>query len=130
MRDALWYGGSIWSSVTRSRVHSTRAASFPKRPRCICPILRWPIPRMASRHASASSSGAQERTAARCGGASGRGGGGVGNTETKAKAETPAAAGKPPRPEKADKPQQAQKGHKPEKGDKPSKGEEQAWQRR
>src|SRR6266498_2804778 len=123
MRNALWYAGSIWSSVTRSRVHSTRAASFPKRPQYICPILRWPIPRMASRPASVSSSWAQEKIAARCGWPSGRELRSMADTETNAKAEKPAASGKPPRPEKGDKPQQAQKGHKPEKGDKPAKGD-------
>src|SRR6266508_2054252 len=119
MRNALWYAGSIWSSVTRSRVHSTRAASFPKRPQYICPILRWPIPRMASRPASVSSSWAQEKIAARCGWPSGRELRSMADTETNAKAEKPAASGKPPRPEKGDKPQQADAAQRPPKARKP-----------
>src|SRR5262245_46357423 len=123
MRDARWYAGSIWSSVTRSRVRSTRAASFPKRPQCICPILRWPIRRMANRPASVSSSWAQEKIAARCGWASARELRSMADTESKAKGEKPAASGKPPRPDKGDKPQRLQKAHKPEKGDKAAKGD-------
>jgi len=31
---ARWFAGSIWSSATRSRARSRRAASFPRRRRC------------------------------------------------------------------------------------------------
>jgi len=64
---------SIWSSGIRSRARSRRAASFPRKPRCICPILRSPIPRTANRPASASSSWARARIDARCGWPSGSG---------------------------------------------------------
>src|SRR6516165_266562 len=108
MRAARWCAASIWSNGTRSRARSRRAASSPRRPRCISPISRSPIPRTASRRASASSSWAKATIDARCGWPSVRELRSMADTETKAKAE---------------KPQQAQKGPKPEKGDKPGKGE-------
>src|SRR6516165_3208355 len=123
MRAVLWCAASIWSNGTRSRARSRRAASSPRRPRCISPISRSPIPRTASRRASASSSWAKATIDARCGWPSVRELRSMADTETKAKAEKPQAADKAARPEKGDKAQQAQKGPKPEKGDKPGKGE-------
>src|SRR6516165_8470122 len=123
MRAARWCAASIWSNGTRSRARSRRAASSPRRPRCISPISRSPIPRTASRRASASSSWAKATIDARCGWPSVRELRSMADTETKAKAEKPQAADKAARPEKGDKAQQAQKGPKPEKGDKPGKGE-------
>src|SRR5262245_31540476 len=118
-----WCAASIWSNGTRSKARSRRAASFPRRPPCICPISRLPIPRTASRRASASNSWARATIDARCGWPSVRELRSMADTETKAKAEKPQAADKAARPEKGDKAQQAQKGPKPEKGDKPGKGE-------
>src|SRR5215831_1138086 len=124
MRAAPWCAASIWSSGTRSRARSRRAASSPRRPPCICPISRSPIPRMASRHASASSSSARATIGARCGWPSVRELRLMADTETKPKAEKqPQKPDKAPRPEKGDKAQQAQKGPKPEKGDRAAKGE-------
>src|SRR6516164_8827133 len=115
MRAVLWCAASIWSNGTRSRARSRRAASSPRRPRCISPISRSPIPRTASRHASDSSSWAKATIDARCGWPSVRELRSMADTETKPKAEK--------QPEKGDKAQQAQKGPKPEKGDKAAKGE-------
>src|SRR6516165_3142338 len=117
MRAVLWCAASIWSNGTRSRARSRRAASSPRRPRCISPISRSPIPRTASRRASASSSWAKATIDARCGWPSVRELRSMADTETKAKAEKPQAADKAARPEKGDKAQQAQqaqKGPKPE----------------
>src|SRR6266568_4085444 len=123
MRVVHWCAASIWSNGTRSRARSGRAASSPRRPRCICPISRSPIPRTASRRASGSSSWAKATIDARCGWPSVRELRSMADTETKAKAEKPQAADKAARPERGDKAQQAQKGPKPEKGDKSGKGE-------
>src|SRR5215831_7356935 len=103
MRAARWCAASIWSSGTRSRARSRRAASSPRRPRCTCPISRSPIPRTASRRASASSSWAKATIDARCGWPSVRELRSMADTETKAKAEKPQAADKAARPEKGDK---------------------------
>src|SRR5262249_42260883 len=123
-RAAPWCAASIWSSGTRSRARRRRAASSPRRPPCLCPISRSPIPRTASRRASASSSWARATIDARCGWPSVRELRSMADTETKPKAEKqPQKSDKAPRPEKGDKAQQAQKGPKPEKGDKAAKGE-------
>src|SRR5262245_51208382 len=129
MRAVPWCAASIWSNATRSRARSRRAASSPRRPRCICPTLHSQIPRTASRRASASSSWAKEIIDARCGWPSVRELRSMADTETKAKAEKqPEKSDKALRPEKGDKAQQAQKGAKPEKGDKSGKGEAAAAQ--
>src|SRR6476659_4562555 len=123
MRAAPLSAESIWSSGIRSRARSRRAASFPRKPRCICPILRSPIPRTANRPASASSSWARVRIDARCGWPSGRELRSMAETETKGKVDKGAAADKPPRPQKGDKPQQAQKGARPQPGEAAGKGD-------
>src|SRR5215472_14110629 len=118
MTAERWCAASIWSNGTRSRARSRRAASSPRRPPCICPISRLPIPRTASRRASASNSWVRATIDARCGWPSVRELRSMADTETKAKAEKPQTADRAARPEKGDKAQQAQKGPKPEKGDK------------
>src|SRR5215472_5905873 len=126
MTAAPWCAASIWSNGTRSRARSRRAASFPRRPRCICPISRLPIPRTASRRASASNSWARATIDARCGWPSVRELRSLADTETNAKTEKPHAAYKPPRHEKGDKAQlaqQTQKGREHEKGNQAGKGE-------
>src|SRR5262249_10637480 len=123
MTAERWCAASIWSNGTRSRARSRRAASSPRRPPCICPISRLPIPRTASRRASASNSWVRATIDARCGWPSVRELRSMADTETKAKAEKPQTADRAARPEKGDKAQQAQKGPKPEKGDKAGKGE-------
>src|SRR5262249_2365250 len=89
---------------------------------CICPISRLPIPRTASRRASASNSWARATIDARCGWPSVRELRSMADTETKAKAEKPQTADKAARPEKGDKAQQAQKGPKPERGKRAGRG--------
>src|SRR5262249_3839860 len=123
MPAAPWCAASIWSNGIRSRARSRRAASSPRRPPCICPISRLPIPRTASRRASASNSWARATIDARCGWPSVRELRSMADTETKAKAEKPQRADGGARPEKGDRAQRAQKAPKPEKGDKPGKGE-------
>src|SRR5262249_18059307 len=123
MPAAPWCAASIWSNGIRSRARSRRAASSPRRPPCICPISRLPIPRTASRRASASNSWARATIDARCGWPNVRELRSMADTETKAKAEKPQRADEAARPEKGDKAQQAQKGPKPEKGDKAGKAE-------
>src|SRR5215813_12321801 len=108
MTAAPWCAASIWSNGTRSRARSRKAASSPRRRRCICPISRLPIPRTASRRASASNSWARATIDARCGWPSVRELRSMADTETKAKAE---------------KPQRADEAAQPEKGDKSGKGE-------
>src|SRR6478736_133119 len=114
MRAAPLSAESIWSSGIRSRARSRRAASFPRKPRCICPILRSPIPRTANRPASASSSWARARIDARYGWPSGRELRSMAETETKGNVDKAAAA---------DKPEQAQKGAKPQPGEAAGKGD-------
>src|SRR4029077_2650238 len=123
MRAAPLSAESIWSSGIRSRARSRRAASFPRKPRCICPILRSPIPRTANRPASASSSWARARIDARYGWPSGRELRSMAETETKGNVDQAAAADKPARTQKGDKPQQAQKGAKPQPGEAAGKGD-------
>src|SRR5262249_58208775 len=123
MRAAPSSAGSIWSSGIRSRARSRRAASFPRKPRCICPILRSPIPRTANRPASVSSSWRRARISARCGWPRGRELRSMAETQGKGKSDKGAAADKPARPPKGDKPQQAQKGSKPEPAEAAAKGE-------
>ena len=53
---------STWSSATSARTRRRRAASSPRRRRSTCRTSRLPIPRTASRRASASSSSARART--------------------------------------------------------------------
>src|SRR6478736_2895224 len=105
MRAAPLSAESIWSSGIRSRARSRRAASFPRKPPCICPILRSPIPRTAKRPASASSLWARASIDARYGWPSGRELRSMAETETKGKVDKGAAADKPPRPQKGAKPQ-------------------------
>src|SRR5262249_52068054 len=122
MTAERWCAASIWSNGTRSRARSRRAASSPRRPPCICPISRLPIPRTASRRASASNSWVRATIDARCGWPSVRELRSMADTETKAKAEKPQTADRAARPEKGDKAQQAQKGPKPERGHRAGKG--------
>src|SRR5215469_13563566 len=85
MPAARWCAASTWSSVTRSRARSRRAASSPRRRPCTCPTWRLPIPRTARRPASASSSWARAMTAARSGSPSVRESRSMADTETKGK---------------------------------------------
>src|SRR5262245_56400437 len=134
MTTAPWCVASTWSSATRSRARSKRAASSPRRRRCICPILRSPIPRTASRRASAPSSSGKARVDGRCGWPSVRELRSMADREAKAK---PDKSDKAPRPEKGgdkgDKAQAPQKGAKPQKDDKAAQregGEKTPWARK
>src|SRR5262249_16291650 len=124
MPAARWCAGSTWSSATSGRPRSRRAASSPRRRRCISPISRSPIPRTASRRASGSNSWAKATTGGRCASPSVQESRSMADkkTEAKGKGDKPAKADKAPRPEKGDKPQaaaqQAAKGQKAAKGDK------------
>src|SRR5262245_457725 len=127
MTTAPWCVASTWSSVTKSRARSKRAASSPRRRRCICPILRSPIPRTASRRASASSSSGKVRVDGKCGWPSVRELRSMADSEAKAKPGKPDKSDKGPRPDKGgdkgEKAQAQQKGAKPQKDDKAAKRE-------